>query len=80
MSAALLDETQQALNAYLKTDSRELFRRWKHANHYNIYPEYMEKAIELMGNRSFMHDIMQTKLYYFIGLKYRLDGEQENDG
>ncbi len=79
LGAALLDETQQALNAYLKTDSRELFRRWKHANHYSIYPGYMERAIELMGGRSFMHDIMQTKFHYFVGLKHRLDGEKEND-
>ncbi len=77
LAAALLDETQQALNAYLKTDTRELFRRWKYAEQYSIYPIYMERAIEMMGQRSFMYNILQTKLYYFYGLNARLDAENK---
>ena len=79
LAAALLDETQQALNAYLKTDSRELFRRWKYVDSYNRYPQYMERAIALMGTKSFMLQLMQTKLHYFRGLEYRLDGEKKGN-
>ena len=79
LGAVLLDETQQALNAYLKTDTRELRYRWKHANHYDIYPKYMEKAIEMIGPNSFFFNTLQTKLFYFRGLKYRMEGEKENN-
>ncbi len=77
LGAALLDETQQALNAYLKTDTRELFRRWKYAEQYSNYPIYMERAIEMMGKRSFMYNILQTKLHYFYGLNARLDAQKK---
>lgn len=77
LGAALLDETQQALNAYLKTDIRELFRRDKYAAQYRMYPLYMERAIELMGQRNFMLNIMKTKLNYFQGLQYRLDASNK---
>ena len=79
LGVALLDETQQVLNAYLKNNTRELFRREENAAHYEQYPAYMEKAIELMGKRTFMQRTLKTKLHYFEGLKYRLQSERQKN-
>jgi tetratricopeptide (TPR) repeat protein len=76
LAAALQDETQQVLNDYLRTDTRELQRRWKHGGNYAAYPEYMARAVELLGEKHFMHPIIQCKRYYFEGLTARLDFEK----
>jgi tetratricopeptide (TPR) repeat protein len=78
LAAALLDETQQALNAYLNTDVREILRRRKDSR-YKLYPKYLARAIELLGEKHFMNSILQAKRYYFEGLALRLEGNVKKD-
>lgn len=79
LAASLLDEAQQALNAYLKTDTREVFRRWKHSDEYDKYPLYLARANELLGHRHLMYRQLKTKQLYFEGLSARLDLERHGD-
>jgi Tetratricopeptide repeat len=79
LAAALQDETQQVLNDYLRTDTRELQRRWKHGGNYAAYPGYMARVVELLGENHFMNAIIQCKRYYFEGLTARLDFEKTKD-
>jgi tetratricopeptide (TPR) repeat protein len=79
LAAALLDETQQVLNDYLRTDTRELQRRWKHGGNYAAYTAYMAKAVELLGEKHFMYGLAQCKRYYFEGLAARLDFDKNTD-
>lgn len=79
LAAALQDETQQALNDYLRTDTRELKRRWKHADNYADYPRYMARVVELLGDKHFMYPLVQCKKYYFEGLSWRLNFETNQD-
>lgn len=79
LAASLQDETQQALNDYLRTDTRELQRRWKHGGNYAIYPKYMKRVVELLGEKHFMYSIIQCKKFYFEGLTARLDFEKTKD-
>lgn len=76
LTIALLDETQQALNAYLNTDSRELTRRETGRTQYVLYAQYLEKALELMGEKHFMHKIIMAKIRYFQGLNQRIEGQK----
>ncbi len=79
LAAALQDETQQVLNDYLRTDTRELQRRWKHGGNYAAYPGYMARTADLLGEKHFMNSIIQCKRYYFEGLTARLDFEKTKD-
>ena len=73
LSAALQDETQQAINAYLNADSKELLRRTNFKDKYRKYPEYLEKSIQLTGKPNFMYNILEAKKYYFLGLNKRFE-------
>ncbi len=79
LAASLQDETQQALNDYLRTDTRELQRRWKHGGNYAAYSKYMNRVMELIGEKHFMNNIIQCKKFYFEGLTARLDFEKTGD-
>ncbi len=79
LAASLQDETQQVLNDYLRTDTRELQRRWKHGGNYAAYPRHMARTVELLGEKHFMNTIIQCKRYYFEGLTARLDFEKTKD-
>lgn len=75
LTAALQDETQQAINAYLKTDSKELALRWAYRDHYNHFPDYLARAAELIGERHYLYKALKAKQYYFKGLTIRLEAE-----
>lgn len=78
LAVALQDEVQQALNAYIKLDHSELQRREKMVEPYEQYTTYLEKAIDLMGHRSFMGRLLKAKHQYFCGLVLRMRAVQEN--
>ncbi|MDO8368704.1 MAG: hypothetical protein Q7T20_18035 [Saprospiraceae bacterium] len=71
-AAAMLDHTQQALNAYLNTSANELTRRRKNSGQYKLYAQLMGKANELLGEEHFMHKTLEAKRLYFEGLHLRL--------
>ncbi|MFT4533432.1 MAG: tetratricopeptide (TPR) repeat protein [Saprospiraceae bacterium] len=78
LAAALQDETQQVINAYLASSPEELARRWNFDNSYEKYPEYLEKACVLLGEDHFFYQTLQARTYYFKGLLMRLDA-MKND-
>jgi hypothetical protein len=67
LAVALLDEVQQALNALLDNDPYEA-NTWK-ANpaKYRDYPEYLQKAMDLLGDKHLMYRSLLAKKYYFEG-------------
>lgn len=77
LAAALQDEAQQAMNAYLKADPTELRKRWKFSDrHYENFPEYLSKAAELLGEEHPLYKSLNARAHYFTGLNYRLRGEK----
>ncbi|MBK8956635.1 MAG: tetratricopeptide repeat protein [Saprospiraceae bacterium] len=76
LAAAMVDETQQAINDYLRSDPVELRKRWSFNEKYERYPEYLEKASSLVGNEHKMFSGLQSKKHYYEGLKLRLKGER----
>ncbi|HQX44740.1 MAG: tetratricopeptide repeat protein [Saprospiraceae bacterium] len=79
LSAALQDETQQAINAYLNADSKELLRRSNFKDKYRKYPAYLDKSIQLSGPQNFMYKILEAKKYYFLGLNKRFEAIDQKD-
>lgn len=77
MAVAYQDDTQQALNAYLQTSAKELVRRRKNREHYKLYPQYLQRTIDILGAGHFMARLLQAKLLYFEGLSLRLEYEKQ---
>lgn len=78
-AAALQDETQQAINDYLKGDPKELKKRWNYNRSYERFPVYLHKAAELLGEKHYLYKDIKAREHYFIGLNLRLKGEQKKD-
>lgn len=77
LAAALQDETQKAINDYLSADPREMRRRWNlDTRRYSLYPQYLEKAAELLGEGHFSYSQIKARASYFEGLNLRLQGER----
>lgn len=79
MAAALQDETQQILNAYLNFDSREIAKRRNKTGAYLIYSNYCQRASELLGKDHFLNKMLTVKALYFQGLQKRIDGERTSN-
>ncbi|MCB0546678.1 MAG: tetratricopeptide repeat protein [Phaeodactylibacter sp.] len=75
LAAALQDDAQQAINAYLEASPEEMSRRWQYDPSYQYYPEYLDKAAELVGAGNFLYDDLKARQAYFEGLALRLRGE-----
>jgi len=71
-AAALQDDVQQALNAYLKADSLEMVHRYKNDPKYTIYPKYLKRAAELLGDGHYMYNALLARQLYFEGLCLRM--------
>ena len=81
LAAALQDEAQKAINDYLSADPREMRRRWSlDDSRYRLYPQYLEKAAELLGEKHFSYAQIKAREYYFSGLNLRLQGERPGNG
>lgn len=77
LAAALQDEAQKAINDYLSADPREMRRRWSlDDSRYRLYPKYLEKAAELLGEGHFSYQQLKAKEHYFSGLNLRLLAER----
>ncbi len=67
LAAALIDEVQQALNALLADDPYET-NSWRYnPGRYATYPEYLQTAIELLGEKHFIRKALLVKKAYFEG-------------
>ncbi len=76
---SLIDESQQAINAYLNLDPNEWMQRISMREKYLRYPKYIEKANQLLGENNFMSANLQSKQYYFEGLNKRFEAMSLND-
>ncbi len=77
--AALQDEAQQSINNYLNSDPREISARDKFDSGYEKFPEYLQKAAELLGTSHYLYKTIKARETYFSGLNLRLKGEQTRD-
>ena len=66
-AAALQDEIQQAINALLDNDPYEGNNWQYHPEKYARYPEYLKRAIELLGESHYMYRSLMSKKRYFEG-------------
>jgi len=66
-AVALLDDVQQALNALLADDPYEA-NNWRYnPEKYDRYPEYLQRAMDLLGEQHHLHNSLLSKKYYFEG-------------
>lgn len=79
LAAALQDDAQQAINAYLVADKEELKERWSFGHKYEKYPDHLLKATQLVGEQHFFYNSLMSRYHYFKGLNLRLKGEQEKN-
>ncbi len=81
-AVALQDDSQQAINAYLRADPAEMAVRWSEQvdiDHYKSNPVYIAKAASLLGERHVLYNQLVAKQYYFEGLIKRLEGAKLKD-
>ncbi|MBK9108781.1 MAG: caspase family protein [Saprospiraceae bacterium] len=76
LAAALQDESQQVLNAYLNVDAKELNNRLRGNVSYDIYAQYLDKAIQLLGGPHYMTKILKAKKLYFEAVQKRITGQK----
>ncbi|MEZ4958362.1 MAG: tetratricopeptide repeat protein [Saprospiraceae bacterium] len=67
-AAALQDDVQQVLNKWLKNDVNEvMMNRQLRFDKYNPYPQYLQRAAELLGPEHYMYPILLARKLYFEG-------------
>lgn len=76
LAAALQDDAQQAVNDYLRADPAELRKRWSFSERYQQFPEFLDKAADLLGESHPLYKNLKARAHYFRGLNYRLSGER----
>lgn len=64
-AAALQDEVQQALNALLESDPSESNKFYYNPEKYYIYPDYIQRSMDLLGADHYLIPSLQAKKYYF---------------
>lgn len=78
--AALQDDVQKSIKAYLKSDNDELAERWNlKEDRYAVFPQYMELASELLGQEHYLYRQMIAKKFYFEAVNLRIQGEKQNN-
>jgi protein O-mannosyl-transferase len=66
-AVALLDDVQQALNALLADDPYEA-NNWRYnPDKYDRYPEYLQRAMDLLGEQHHLQRSLLSKKRYFEG-------------
>lgn len=75
LSSALQDDAQAAINAYITTPMEVVAERWENEKVYSYYPDYLEKAAELVGANSFFYREIKAREHYFRGVNLRLEAE-----
>lgn len=78
LAVALQNDAQQAVNAYLNTDPKEMARRWEQGPEaFSHIPSYLSKSAELLGPGHYMVPAIQAKQLYFEAMLLRMEGEQK---
>ncbi|MBK9337460.1 MAG: caspase family protein [Lewinellaceae bacterium] len=66
-AVALLDEVQQAINALLDNDPYEANRWQNNPGKYTQYPAYLQRSMELLGEKHYLNSALAAKKLYFEG-------------
>jgi len=67
LAAALIDDAQQALNAILSDDPFEINAWTLNPAKYKLYPLYLQRALELIGESNYLYRSLMAKKRYFEG-------------
>ncbi len=65
LAAALQNEVQQALNALLESDPEEVVAWQTNPARYELYPAYLQRALELLGENHYLRNSLLSKKLYF---------------
>lgn len=66
-AVALLDDVQQAINALLANDPYEANNYKFNPGKYAMYPVYLQRSLELLGEKHYMYRSILSKKYFFEG-------------
>ncbi len=70
-AAALMDEGQQVINRFLKTDPETVDNIWANPIKYDHIPAQMQRAAELLGERHYVYKNLKAKEYFFLAKQTR---------
>ncbi len=77
--AALQDEAQQAINAYLTLDPKEIDRRFDEgADDYFRYADYLTIASDLCGEFHYIYPQLKAKALYFGAVAQRIQYDRDS--
>ena len=65
LAAALQDEAQQTLNAFLGGNNKITVDFYEYPEKYAHFPQYLEKAADLLGEDHYMYNNLKAKQLYF---------------
>ena len=75
-AASLQDEAQQVLNKILNNDVQEIsLSKISQAEKYRLYPSYLQRAAELLGEDHYMYPVLQARKLYFEGYLLHIENE-----
>lgn len=68
-AAALMDDSQQALNRWMQTDLREMevYQPKVLMEKYRRFPQQLERASELLGTNHYLYAELQARKHFFEG-------------
>jgi hypothetical protein len=70
-AAALMDEGQQVINKFLKTDPATVDNIWANPIKYDHVPAHLHRAAELLGEKHYVYKSLKAKEYFFLAKKTR---------
>lgn len=79
-AAALQDDAQQVLNRFLRSELMELSLSKKAAiEKYSVYPSYLDRACELLGENHYMYNVLKARKYFFEAYLLHLQNKNKNE-
>jgi len=76
-AAALMDEGQQVINRFLKTDIQTLSNIRANPIKYDHVPARLHRAAELLGEKHYVYKSLKAKEYFFLAKKTRKENYPE---
>lgn len=79
-AAALQDDAQQVLNKFLKSELMELSLSKRTAlEKYSVYPKYLDRSAELLGNDHYMYPELMARKHFFEGYILLTTNKNKNE-
>ncbi len=74
--AKLQEGAQQAINAYLKSDQKEMIARWNGTTSaYKKYPIYLQTAASMLGEDEYLRNRLLALAHYFKAISIRINAD-----